>query len=128
MDLSYHSLPTISLFYSVYTPIICIYPIIRITPIICIYTPIFVYTLSFVLLLLLLLLLLLSLLLLRMLQVHGLMEDTYVRFINCRLQLFRSSAYSFSSQYLLLFLKSSRSCVLLLPTPFTSVICPSMAS
>ena len=42
---------------------------------------------------------------------------------------FRSSASSFSSQYLLLFLKSSRSCVLLfLPISFTSVICPSMAS
>ena len=40
---------------------------------------------------------------------------------------FRSLASSFSSQYLLLFLNSSRSCVLL-PTPFTSVICPSMAS
>ena len=38
---------------------------------------------------------------------------------------FQSSA---SSQYLLLFLKSSRSCVLLLPTTFTSNICPSMAS
>ena len=36
---------------------------------------------------------------------------------------FLSSASYFSSQYLLLFLKSSRSCVLLLPTPFTSVIC-----
>jgi hypothetical protein len=42
------------------------------------------------------------------------------------------SASSFSFQYLLLFLKSSRGCVLLLllllllPTPFTSVICPSM--
>ena len=33
---------------------------------------------------------------------------------------FRSSASSFSSQYLILFLNSSRSCVLLLPTPFTS--------
>ena len=56
------------------------------------------------------------------------MEDTNVRLINCRLHLFRSSAYSFSSQNLLLFLKSSRSCVLLLPTPFISFICPSMAS
>ena len=56
------------------------------------------------------------------------MEVTYVRLINCRLHLFRSSASSFSSQYLLLFLKSSRSCVLLLPTPFTFVIYPSMAS
>ena len=54
------------------------------------------------------------------------MEDTYVRLINCRLHLFRSSASSFSSQYLLLFLKSSRSCVLLLPTSFTSAICPSI--
>ena len=56
------------------------------------------------------------------------MEDTYVRLINCRLHLFRSSAYSFSSQYLLLSLKSSRICVILLPTPLTSVIRPSMAS
>ena len=52
----------------------------------------------------------------------------YVRLINCHLHLFRSSASSFSSQYLLLFLRSSRSCVLVLPTPFTSVLCPSMAS
>ena len=51
----------------------------------------------------------------------------YVRLINCRFLPFRSSASFFSSQYLLLFLKSSRSSVLLLPTPFTSVICPSMA-
>ena len=57
------------------------------------------------------------------------MEDTYVRLINCRLHIFLSSASSFSSQYLLLFLKSSRSCVLLLLlTHFTSVIFPSMAS
>ena len=56
------------------------------------------------------------------------MENIYVRLINCRLHIFRSSASSFSSQYLLLFLKSSRSCVLLLFTPFTSVICPSMTS
>ena len=42
------------------------------------------------------------------------MEDTYVRLTNCCLHLFRSSASSFTSQYLLLFLKSSRSCVLLL--------------
>ena len=44
--------------------------------------------------------------------------------------LFRSSASSFSSQYLLLFLKSSRICLLLLllPTAFNSVICSSMAS
>ena len=55
------------------------------------------------------------------------MEGTYVQLINCRLHPFRSSASSFSSQYLLLFLKSSKSYVLL-PTPFTSVICPSMAS
>ena len=61
-------------------------------------------------------------------QVQGLMEDSYVRLINCRLHLFRSSASSFSSQYLLLFLKLSRICVLLLLTPFASVICPSMAS
>ena len=52
----------------------------------------------------------------------------YVRLINCRFHLFRYSASPFSSQYLLFF-KSSRSCVLLfLPTPFTSVIWPSMAS
>ena len=56
------------------------------------------------------------------------MEGTNAQLINCRLHLFLSSASSFSSQYLLLFLKSSRSCVLLLPTPFISVICPSMAS
>ena len=36
------------------------------------------------------------------------------RLMNCRFPLFRSSASSFSSQYLLLFLKSSRSCVFLL--------------
>ena len=34
------------------------------------------------------------------------MEDTYVRSINGLLHLFRSLASSFSSQYLLLFLKS----------------------
>ena len=43
----------------------------------------------------------------------------YVRL--CRSYLLRSSASSFSSQYLLLFLRSSRSCVLLLPILFTSV-------
>ena len=48
-------------------------------------------------------LLLLLLLLLSMLLVQGLMEDTYVQLINCRLHLFRSSASSFSSQYLLFF-------------------------
>ena len=48
--------------------------------------------------------------------------------INCRFHFFfRSSASSFSSQYLL-FLKLLKSCVLLLPTPFTSAICLSMAS
>jgi hypothetical protein len=52
----------------------------------------------------------------------------YVRLINCRFHLFRSSAFFFSSQYLLLFLKSCRSCVLLIPTPFISVICPSIVS
>ena len=56
------------------------------------------------------------------------MEDSYVQLINCRLHLFRSSASSFSSQYLLLCLISPKSYVLLLPTPFTSVICSSMAS
>ena len=47
---------------------------------------------------------------------------SYVRLINCRLHIFLTSASSFSSQFLLLFLKSSRNCVLLLPTHFTSVI------
>ena len=42
-------------------------------------------------------------------------------FINCHFYLFRSSASSFYSQYLLLFLKSSWNCVLL-PTSFTSII------
>ena len=56
------------------------------------------------------------------------MEDTYVQLINCRHHLFRSSASSFSAQYILLFLKSCKTYVLLLPTPFTSVICTSMAS
>ena len=37
----------------------------------------------------------------------------YFRLINCRFHLFQSSASCFISQYLLLFLKSSRSCVLL---------------
>ena len=60
-------------------------------------------------------------------QIQGLMEDSYVQLINCCLHLFRSWASSFNSQYLLLFLKSFRSCVLL-PTPFTSVICPSVKS
>ena len=48
----------------------------------------------------------------------------YLPLINCLFHLFRSSARSFSSQCLLLFLKSSRSFVLLLllPTPFTSVL------
>ena len=46
----------------------------------------------------------------------------------CCFHLFRPSASSFNSHYLLLFLKSSRSCVLLFPTPFTSIICLSMAS
>ena len=50
-----------------------------------------------------------------------------VQLINCRLHLFRTSASFFSSKYLL-FLKSSRSCVLLLPTPFTFVICLPIAS
>ena len=47
--------------------------------------------------------------------------------INYRFHLSRSSASSIISLYLLMFLKSSRSCVLFLPTHFTSVICPSMA-
>ena len=50
----------------------------------------------------------------------------YVRLINCGFHLFQSSASSFSSQYLL-FLKSSMSCVFLLPTSFASVVWPSMA-
>ena len=41
---------------------------------------------------------------------------------------FSTFSFLFSSQYLVLFLKSSMSCVLLLPTSFTSVICPSMGS
>jgi len=44
--------------------------------------------------------------------------NTNVRLINCRFHLFHSSASSFGCQYLLLFLKSSKSCVLLLPTTF----------
>ena len=60
------------------------------------------------------------------------MEDNlysflYVWLINYRFNLLRSSVSSFSSQYLLLFLKSLRSCVLL-PTFFTSFICPSIES
>ena len=48
--------------------------------------------------------------------------------IICTFHLFLSSASSFSSQYLL-FLKSSRSCVVLpLHIPFPSVNCPSIAS
>jgi hypothetical protein len=62
-----------------------------------------------------------------LLSIQGLMEDTYVLLINCHFHLFQSSSTSFSCQYLLLFLKSSRSCVLLL-TPFISIICPSMAT
>ena len=50
---------------------------------------------------------------------------SYVQLINCHFYLFWSSAFSFSSQYLLLLFKS-RSCVFLL-TPFNSVICSSMA-
>ena len=52
----------------------------------------------------------------------------YVRLKNCRVHLLLSSASAFSSQYFLLFLKSSRSCILLPATLFTSVICPSMVS
>ena len=58
------------------------------------------------------------------------MGDNYVRWIIYRFHLFGPSAFSFISQYLL-FLKSSRSCVvavLLLPTPFIFVIFPSLAS
>jgi hypothetical protein len=50
------------------------------------------------------------------------MEYIYVRLINCHFHLFQSSASSFSSQYLLLFLKSSRS-YFLLHIPFTYIIC-----
>ena len=50
----------------------------------------------------------------------------YVCVINCVLQIFPSLACSFNAQYLPLFLKSSKRFVLLLPIPFTSVICPSM--
>ena len=53
-------------------------------------------------------------------------DITYL--ITWRLHIFQSSASSISSQYLHLLIKSSRSCVLLLPTLFISVICPSMAS
>ena len=56
------------------------------------------------------------------------MEDTSVYLLNSRLHLFQYSASSFSSKYLLFFLKSSRRCVILLSTPFTTVICPSIAS
>ena len=41
---------------------------------------------------------------------------------------FLPSAFSFSSKYLLLFLKPRRCCVLFLPILVTSLICPSMAS
>ena len=51
----------------------------------------------------------------------------YVWLMNCRFHLSRSSASSFSSDYLLLFHKSLRSCVLV-ATPFISVICPALAS
>ena len=51
----------------------------------------------------------------------------FFRVINCRFHLFRSSAFSFSSQYRILFLKSSRSCVLL-PTLLNSAIFPSVSS
>ena len=51
----------------------------------------------------------------------------YVGSMNCRFHVFRASATSVSSQCLLLFLKSSRSCVLF-STPFSPVICPSNAS
>ena len=42
-------------------------------------------------------------------QVHRLIEDTYVRLMNCRFHLFRSVDSSFSSEYVL-FLNSSRNC------------------
>ena len=69
---------------------------------------------------LLLLLLLGTLLVIRSIELWTVFL-TYVRLINC-FHFFQSSASSFSSQYLLLFLKPARSCVLLLfPTHFTSV-------
>ena len=52
----------------------------------------------------------------------------YVRLTNCHIHLFWSSTSSFSSQYLLLFLKSRSCLLLLLRIHFTSFICPSMAS
>ena len=54
------------------------------------------------------------------------MYISLVFLINCSFHTYRSSVCSFSSQYLL-FRKSPRSYVLLL-TPFTSVIYPSMTS
>ena len=49
---------------------------------------------------------------------------------NCLFHFFRSSSSPFSSQCLILFIKSSRSCILLLllPISFCSVICLSMSS
>ena len=52
-----------------------------------------------------------------------------LKWVHCLNCLFFISASSFRSQYLLLFPKSLRNCVLLLlPTPFTSIIFISMAS
>ena len=47
----------------------------------------------------------------------------YVRVINCLSHPLRCSDSSFSSLYFLLFLKSSRSCILLLPPPFPFINC-----
>ena len=52
--------------------------------------------------------------------------SSYVRVINCRFHLFRSSTSSSSSHYLILFLKSSRNCIVFCPTHFTSIICSSI--
>ena len=54
--------------------------------------------------------------------------DFFLRVTNCQFHLSLSSVSSINSKYLLLFLKSSMSCVLILPTPFKSVISPSIAS
>ena len=82
------------------------------------------------LILLLLLLLLLSILLSS--RFMDLWKIICISFLcSCDKQSFSPSSilsFLFSSKYLLQFLKSSRSCVLLLPTPITSVICPLMAS
>ena len=52
----------------------------------------------------------------------------YVRLIKLSSPPFRYSASSLIFQYLLLFFKPSRSSILLLPTPLTSIICSSITS